>query len=69
VATTKPPKPASATVQTPSVAAPSPRKSLIALEAEELRIRQNPALTREERMRQLRDIWQKQLAVMGKTSA
>jgi len=52
-----------------SPAAPSPRKSLIALEAEELRIRNNPSLSREERMRQLREIWQKQLAVMGKTSA
>jgi hypothetical protein len=63
------PKPAPAPVQTASVTAtPSPRKSLIALEAEELRIRKDPALTREERMRKLRDIWQKQLAVMGKTS-
>jgi hypothetical protein len=70
VAATRPPRPAPAPAQTASVAAaPSRRKSLIALEAEELRIRQNPALTREERMRQLRDIWQKQLAVMGKTSA
>jgi len=54
-----------------SVAAtsPSPRRALIALEVEELRIRRDPTLTREERMRQLRDIWKKQLAVMGKTSA
>ena len=54
-----------------SVAAtsPSPRRALIALEIEELRIRRDTTLTSEERMRQLRDIWKKQLAVMGKTSA
>ena len=64
------PRPAPTPVQTASLAAsPSPRKSLIALEAEELRIRKDPALTKDERMRKLRDIWQKQLAVMGKTSA
>ena len=63
-------KPAPAAAQVASVSASaSPRKSLIALEAEELRIRKDPALTRAERMRKLRDIWQKQLAVMGKTSA
>ncbi|MGA0175636.1 MAG: hypothetical protein ACO3YO_06420 [Chthoniobacterales bacterium] len=50
-------------------ALPASRQSLIVLEAEELRIRRDPALTREERMRKLRDIWQRQLAVMGKTSA
>lgn len=54
---------------TESTTASRPGKSLVALEAEELRIRQNPALSQEERMRQLRDIWQKQLAVMGKTPA
>jgi len=52
-----------------SATATSPRRALIQLEIEELRIRRDPTLTREERMRQLRDIWQKQLAVMGKTSA
>lgn len=62
------PPSAPAPMQTAS-ASPSPRKSLIALEAEELRIRQDTALTKEQRMRKLRDIWQKQLAVMGKTSA
>lgn len=64
------PKPVPAPVQSASAApAQTPRKSLIALEAEELRIRRDPSLTRAERMRKLRDIWQKQLAVMGKTSA
>lgn len=47
----------------------TPGRSLVALEAEELRIRQDPALTQEERMRKLRAIWQQQLAVMGKTAA
>lgn len=48
---------------------PAARRSLVSLEAEELRIRQDPALTKEERSRKLKDIWQQQLAVMGKTSA
>ena len=49
--------------------APAARRSLVSLEAEELRIRQDSALTKEERSRKLKDIWQQQLAVTGKTSA
>ena len=63
------PAPAPAQSAAAAGAAPSPRKALIALEIEELRIRRDPSLTREERMRQLREIWKKQLAVMGKPSA
>lgn len=47
----------------------SPRKQLIELEAEELRIREDASLTKKERMRKLRDVWQRQLAVMGKKAA
>lgn len=43
-------------------------KSLAELEDEELRIRADKSLTKAERMRKLREIWQKQLAVMGKKS-
>jgi hypothetical protein len=49
-------------------AAPARGKTLVALEAEELRIRQDASLTNEHRMQNLRDIWKQQLAVMGKTS-
>lgn len=44
----------------------SPRKTMIQLEAEELRIRKDPNLTRAERMQKLRAIWNQQLALMGK---
>lgn len=65
-----PDRPSASAPSSPAAAfAPSPRRALIALEIEELRIRKDPSLTRAERMRKLRDIWQKQLAVMGKTSA
>jgi hypothetical protein len=47
----------------------SPRKKLIQLEAEELRIRKDASLTRAERMRKLREIWKQQLEAMGKTAA
>ena len=45
---------------------PSPRKTMIQLEAEELRIRNEPHLTRAERMQKLRAIWDQQLVLMGK---
>lgn len=44
----------------------SPRKKLIELEAEELRIRKDSSLTKKERMQKLREIWKRQLEVMGK---
>ena len=44
----------------------SPRKTMIQLEAEELRIRNEPNLTRAERMQKLRAIWDQQLVLMGK---
>ena len=44
-------------------------KKLIELEAEELRIRQDPTLDTKQRMRKLREIWKQQLEVMGKKSA
>ena len=47
----------------------SPRKKLIELEAEELRIRKDQSLSKKERMEKLRAIWKQQLAVMGKKSA
>jgi hypothetical protein len=46
--------------------AAQPRKTLIQLEAEELRIRNQPKLTRAERMQKLRVIWDQQLALLGK---
>ncbi len=42
------------------------KKTMIQLEAEELRIRNEPNLTRAERMQKLRAIWNQQLALMGK---
>ena len=47
----------------------SPRKRLIELEAEELRIRKDPALDKKQRMQKLREIWKQQLEVMGKRAA
>jgi flagellar biosynthetic protein FlhB len=44
----------------------SPRKTMVQLEAEELRIRNEPNLTRAERMQKLRAIWDQQLVLMGK---
>jgi hypothetical protein len=44
------------------------RAAFAALEAEELRIRQDPTIANAERMAMLRDIWQQQLAAMGRTS-
>lgn len=44
----------------------NPRKTMIQLEAEELRIRNEPHLTRAERMQKLRAIWDQQLVLMGK---
>ena len=44
----------------------SPRRTMIQLEAEELRIRNEPNLTRAERMQKLRAIWDQQLVLMGK---
>ena len=44
----------------------SPRRTMIQLEAEELRIRKEPNLTRAERMQKLRAIWDQQLVLMGK---
>jgi hypothetical protein len=42
------------------------KKTMVQLEAEELRIRNEPNLTRAERMLKLRAIWNQQLALMGK---
>jgi len=39
---------------------------MVQLEAEELRIRKDPNLTRAERMQKLRAIWDQQLVLMGK---
>ena len=47
----------------------TPRKKLIELEAEELRIRKDPALDKKQRMQKLREIWKQQLEVMGKRTA
>lgn len=58
-----------ASVEPDSDAESSAGKSLVELEAEELRIRQDASLTRKERMRKLREIWKQQLAVMGKKPA
>ena len=44
------------------------KKALIALEEEELRIRADASLSREERARKLREVWDKQLVVMGKSA-
>ena len=44
------------------------KKALVALEDEELRIRADASLTRAERARKLREVWDKQLAVMGKSA-
>ncbi len=44
----------------------NPRKTMIQLEAEELRIRNELHLTRAERMQKLRAIWDQQLVLMGK---
>ena len=49
--------------------AASAKKSLRELEAEELRIRKDASLTKEERMRKLREIWKLQLEVSGKKEA
>ena len=43
-----------------------PKKAMAALEDEELRIRADSSLSREERNQKLHDVWNKQLAVMGK---
>jgi hypothetical protein len=47
----------------------TPRKKLAELEAEELRIRKDPALDKKQRMEKLREIWKLQLEVMGKKAA
>jgi len=47
----------------------TPRKKLIQLEAEELRIRKDESLSKKERMQKLREIWKQQLEVMGKKAA
>jgi hypothetical protein len=47
----------------------TPRKKLVELEAEELRIRKDPALDKKQRMEKLREIWKLQLEVMGKKAA
>lgn len=47
----------------------SPRQRLLELEAEELRIRKDPDLTKKERMQKLRAIWKLQVEVMGRKSA
>jgi len=44
----------------------SPRRTMVQLEAEELRIRNDSNLTRAERMQKLRAIWGQQLVLMGK---
>ena len=44
----------------------SPRRTMVQLEAEELRIRNDSNLTRAERMQKLRAIWDQQLVLMGK---
>jgi len=49
--------------------AKAPRKKLIELEAEELRIRKDSNLTKKERMQKLREIWKQQLEVTGKKAA
>ena len=49
--------------------AKQPRKKLIELEAEELRIRKDPALDKKQRMEKLREVWKLQLEVMGKKAA
>jgi hypothetical protein len=49
----------------PPVQVSSPR-TLVQLEAEELRIRNDASLTRTERMQKLREIWRQQLVVMGR---
>jgi hypothetical protein len=53
-------------MRTNPVPRPAPRKTLIELEAEELRIRKDYSVSGPERMRRLRAIWKEQLAVMGK---
>lgn len=50
-------------------AADQSRKSLVELEEEELRIREDANLTKAERMRLLREIWKQQLVVTGKAPA
>ena len=44
-----------------------PKKTLAALEDEELRIRADSSLSREERNKKLHDVWNRQLVAMGKT--
>ena len=58
----------SATAPSPktSPAVPALRKTLVQLEAEELRIRKDYSVSGPERMRRLRAIWKEQLAVMGR---
>ena len=43
-----------------------PKKTLIQLEAEELRIRRDTSLSLPIRLQKLRDIWKQQLGVMGR---
>ena len=68
----KSPARASQAPAAPATAAPAgdlpPKKALAALEDEELRIRADSSLSREERNQKLHDVWNKQLVVMGKTS-
>lgn len=47
----------------------SSRKTLVELEAEELRIRNDNSLGKKERMQKLREIWKQQLTVMGRKAA
>lgn len=58
--------PVTVVMRTNPVPRPEPRKTLIQLEAEELRIRKDYSVSGPERMRRLRAIWKEQLAVMGK---
>lgn len=50
-----------------SLKEPSPKEALRALEIEELRIRADASLSRKERLRLLREVWNKQLAVTGRS--
>jgi len=58
--------PVTVVMRTNPIPRPAPRKTLIQLEAEELRIRKDYSVSGPERMRRLRAIWKEQLAVMGK---
>ena len=68
-APTPTPAPVVVAANTQTAEKKSPRKKLIELEAEELRIRKDPALDKKQRMQKLRDIWKQQLEVMGKRTA